>query len=121
MTVGQGWGQIVLLSLAGSLYQNIGIRMIQEVMPDVTVMDAFQLSTGRHSHLFKDLPEHLQAEIVRIVTVSIRNAFAVIVPASGIALIASAFLSVSHSRRLLHNCQDPGANMTPLSQRKKLY
>lgn len=102
MTIGQGWGQIVLLSLAGSLYQNIGIRMIQKVMPDATIMEAFQLSTGRHSHLFEDLPEHLQAEIVRIVTISIRNAFAVIVPASGIALIASAFLSVSHHRRLLN-------------------
>lgn len=89
------WGQIVLLSIAGSLYQNISIGMIRDAIPDVTTMEAFQLATGRHSHLYDDLPVHLQDEVIRIVTLSIRNAFAIIVPAAAIALIVSLFLSVS--------------------------
>lgn len=82
-------------------------------MPEVTRMQAFQLATGRHSHLYDELTPDLQDHIVRIVTVSIRNAFSIIVPAGAIALIASLFLSVSDLVDYPGECL---ANLSPIAQ-----
>lgn len=88
-------GQIVLLCLAGTLYQNIAFGRIMDVVPGISRFDAFQLTTGRHSPIFGNLSEELQIEVVEVVTLSIRNAFAPIVPAAALSLIGSFFMTVS--------------------------
>ncbi|KAI2618204.1 MFS general substrate transporter [Hypoxylon sp. NC1633] len=93
MAIAQMMGQIVLLSLAGSLYQNIGSQRIGEILPNLSAYDVQQLTTGRHSPIFDSLSPEIQTQVVQIVTLAIRDGFAAIVPASGLAFIASLFLS----------------------------
>lgn len=95
MAIGQMMGQIVLLCLAGTLYQNLAYTRIKAVVPGISRPGAFQLTTGRHSPTFDGLSEELQFEVVKIVTRGIRNAFAPIVPAAALSLIASLFMTVS--------------------------
>ncbi|KAF2792189.1 MFS general substrate transporter [Melanomma pulvis-pyrius CBS 109.77] len=93
MAIGQMMGQIVLLCLAGTLYQNLAYTRIIDVVPGISRPGAFQLTTGRHSPAFENLSEELQNEVVEIVTRGIRNAFAPIVPAAALSLIGSLFMT----------------------------
>ena len=92
---GQMMGQIVLLSVAGSLYQNMSWSSISRILPDAGYQEILQLTEGTHSPIYKSLSEAQQAQVVDAVTVAIRNGITALVPASALGLIGSVFLSVS--------------------------
>lgn len=88
-------GAIVILSVAGTLYQNIGVEKIGRILPSLTKDELLQLTSGRYSTLFQTLSEDVRAQVVQEVTVAIRNGFLILVAGSALALILSFFLSVS--------------------------
>ncbi|KAL4809571.1 MFS general substrate transporter [Aspergillus unguis] len=84
MAIGQMMGQIILLSVAGSLYQNISARKLSSILPrSYSASDIQQLTTGRHSPLFETLGGDVQGQVVEQVALAIRNTFAVVVAVSG--------------------------------------
>ncbi len=90
-------GAIVILAVAGSLYQNIGVEKISRVLPDASREELLQLTTGRYSDFFKSLSTDVRDQVVQEVTLAIRNGFLILVVGSALALISSFFLSVSIS------------------------
>jgi hypothetical protein len=103
MAIGQMLGQIALLSLAASLYQNIGVQKIHALLPHLSAQDVQQLTTGRQSSLFDGLSVEIQTVLIEQVTLAIRNTFAILIAASALAFIASLFLGV----RILISFQVP--------------
>ncbi|KAH6638613.1 major facilitator superfamily domain-containing protein [Truncatella angustata] len=101
MALGQTMGQIVILSLGGTLFQNIGSRGIKQIIPGISTQDAIHLTTGIHSSQFQSLGPELQAQVIAQVTLSIRNVFIVMVSTSALALI----MSLSLSRRKIYGTQ----------------
>lgn len=92
---GQMWGQIVVLSVGGSIYQNISLERLRDAIPGISNSGALQLTTGTHGTIFESLSSDSQDQVVHIVTDGMRYAFALLIPITGLALIGSLFLSVS--------------------------
>ncbi|KAL4869204.1 hypothetical protein BDV12DRAFT_196633 [Aspergillus spectabilis] len=92
MTIGQMLGQITLLSIAGSLYQNIGANKLSNLLPAYTGKEIEQLMMGRDSSLFHTLSLEMQRQVVEQVTLAIRNTFAVEIAASAVGFVGSMFL-----------------------------
>lgn len=90
-------GAIVILSVAGSLYQNIAIEKISRILPDATRNEILQLTSGRYSSIFTSLTADIRDQVVQIVTLAIRIGFRIPVVGSAPALISWFFLSVSIS------------------------
>lgn len=90
-------GAIVILSVAGSLYQNIGIDKISQIIPDATREQIMQLTSGRYSSIFQTLSVDARDQVVQEVTLAIRHGFLILVAGSALAFISSFFLSVSIS------------------------
>lgn len=88
-------GQIIVISIAGSLFQNIAAERIRHILPDYSSYDISQLTTGVHSTIFQGLSSEAQSQVVEQVTIAIRNVFILILAISAPALIGSLFLSVS--------------------------
>ena len=88
-------GAIVILAVAGSLYQNIGADKISRILPDVTREQVLQLTSGRYSSLFQSLDGDVRDQVVEAVTLAIRNGFRILVFGSALAFVTSFFLSVS--------------------------
>ena len=95
-------GAIVILSVAGSLYQNIVVEKIGRILPDATKAEISQLTSGRYSSIFQSLSTDVRDQVVQQVTLAIRNGFLILVVGSAIALISSFFLSVGTSTACLH-------------------
>lgn len=89
------WGQVVVLSVGGSIYQNISLERLRDAIPGISNSGALQLTTGTHGNIFESLDHDTQDQVVHIVTDGMRYAFALLIPISGLALIGSLFLSVS--------------------------
>lgn len=96
-------GAIVILSVAGSLYQNIGIERISRILPDATREEILQLTSGRYSSIFESLSANVRDQVVQEVTLAIRNGFLILVAGSALAFISSLFLSVSISNTYLRS------------------
>lgn len=90
-------GAIVILSVAGSLYQNIGVDKISRILPDATREEILQLTSGRYSPISQSLSAEVRDQVVQEVTLAIRNGFLMIVVGSALAFVSSFFLSVSIS------------------------
>ena len=98
-------GAIVILSVAGSLYQNIGVESLGQILPDATRAELLQLTSGRYSSIFQSLSTDLRDQVVQEVTFAIRNGFRILVVGSALALISSFFLSVSTPIAYLQSSQ----------------
>ena len=88
-------GQIAILSLGGSLFQNIGLQQLRKILPDASSEEVTQLTTGIHSSTFKEMNIYQQDQVIQVVTHSIRNVFTLMAAASALSFIASLFLTVS--------------------------
>lgn len=88
-------GQIIILSIGGSLFQNIGSELLSQILPDLPADDIIRLTTGTHSPIFEALSQDLQTRVVEQITLALRNVYFVMVATSGLAFIGSLFLSVS--------------------------
>ena len=96
-------GAIVILSVAGSLYQNIGIEKLSRILPQATREELLQLTSGRYSSIFQSLSVDVRDQVVQEVTIAIRHGFLILVAGSALAFISSFFLSVSISTVYLHS------------------
>jgi hypothetical protein len=112
-------GAIVILSVAGSLYQNIGAEKIGRILPDATRDEILQLTSGMYSPISQNLTVEVREQVVQEVTLAIRNGFLMIVVGSALAFVSSLFLSVSISTVYL---QSPHTgHLLTVFQRRKLY
>ncbi|KAI1660857.1 MFS general substrate transporter [Daldinia decipiens] len=93
MATAQTFGQIIVLSLAGSVFQNVAVRLIRQTLPEVSAQDAIQLTAGTTSPMFEALSHDNQTLVIEQLTLAIRDVFIVLVGTSGLGLIASIFLS----------------------------
>ncbi|KAL2752595.1 hypothetical protein ACRALDRAFT_1058457 [Sodiomyces alcalophilus JCM 7366] len=93
MAIGQTLGQIIILSLGGSLFQNIGAQRLSKILPGVSQEEIIELTTGTHSTVFEALDSDLQAQVVHTVTMAIRNVFYVLLATAAPGLIGSLCLS----------------------------
>ena len=87
-------GFILILSVAGTVFQNIASDKIHEVLPNAPPDDIVQLTTGIHSAIFRSLSNEHKFEVIERVTLAIGNVFLVMVAGSALAFIGSVFLSV---------------------------
>lgn len=94
-------GAIVILSVAGSLYQNIGAQKLSRIVPNATPEELLQLTSGRYSRIFQSLTPEVRDRVVQEVSLAIRNGFLILVAGSAIAFVSSFFLSVRFSLCLL--------------------
>lgn len=88
-------GQIMVISIAGALFQNIGSERIGHILPGLSSYEITQLTTGVHSPTFQNLSPEVQSQVVQQVTIAIRNVFILMLAISAPGLIGSLFLSVS--------------------------
>ncbi|KAK9772341.1 putative Major facilitator superfamily (MFS) profile domain-containing protein [Seiridium cardinale] len=88
----QNVGAITFLGVSGSIYGNVGVKLLGQVLPDMPAADLLQLTTGTHSPLYESLSAELQSEISTQVTFAIRDSFGIVVAASALGFIASLFL-----------------------------
>ena len=116
MAIGQMLGQVTILSVAGSLYQNTSIRRIQDLLPNATFETIFQFTTGRHSEAFESLTSGQQEDIIAIITVSIGNVFGTVVSGAAIGLLASILMSVRSTSYFA--CKELCADSGPKPARK---
>ncbi|KAI1470394.1 MFS general substrate transporter [Daldinia caldariorum] len=93
MATGQTFGQIIVLSLGGSVFQNVAVKLITQTLPNVSAEDAIQLTTGTSSSAFEALSADHQSQVIEQLTRAIRDVFIVLVGTSGLGLIGSVFLS----------------------------
>lgn len=95
-------GFIVILSISGAIFQNIGAQKISLIMPDAPFNDIIQLTAGTHSAIYKTLNPAIQVQVVEQITFALRNVFFVMVAGSALAFIGSLFLDVSVSLTFLY-------------------
>lgn len=93
MAVAQQMGFILILSIGGTIFQNIATERISQIIPNAPADDIVQLTTGTHSAIFKSLSSEVQGQVIEQVTLAIRNVFFVMVAGSALAFISSLFLS----------------------------
>jgi hypothetical protein len=62
--IGQQLGFVVILSMAGTIFQNIAALKISRILPDAPRSDIMQLTTGTHSAVFKSLGAAAQTQVV---------------------------------------------------------
>ncbi|KAI5854505.1 hypothetical protein GGS23DRAFT_590658 [Durotheca rogersii] len=93
MATGQMMGQIVVLSISGALFQNIGSDRLRTLLPDLSSDEILQLTTGANSPVFQGLGLELQPQVIEEVTLAIRNVFAVILATTALGLVGSVFMS----------------------------
>lgn len=98
-------GFILILSLAGTIFQNIASERISQILPNMPADDIVQLTAGTHSAVFKSLSLEVQFQIVEQVTLAIRNVFFIMVVGSALAFVGSLFLSVSFDLDTLYVLQ----------------
>ena len=95
-------GLIVILSVSGTIFQNIAAQKIGQIIPDASFSDVIQLTAGTHSMIYKSLGPVLQAEVVEQITFALRNVFFVMLAGSALAFIGSFFLNVGVSVKFLY-------------------
>ncbi|KAI1474602.1 MFS general substrate transporter [Daldinia eschscholtzii] len=93
MATGQTFGQIIVLGLGGSVFQNVAVKLITQALPDVSAADAIELTTGTASSAFEALSSEHQTQVIEQLTRAIRDVFIVLVGTSGLGFIGSVFLS----------------------------
>jgi hypothetical protein len=91
----QNIGAITFLGTAGSIFGNIAVQKLGQILPDLSRAELLQLTTGTHGESYQNLPRELQSSVSEEVTLAIRNVFGIIMVVSALSLIVSLFLSVS--------------------------
>jgi hypothetical protein len=94
-SIGQSLGQISILAIGGTLFQNIGAQKLAPLLPTATPGEILQLLAGTSSAYFQSLSGDLRDQVIEQITLAISNVFALIMAASALGLVTSLFLSVS--------------------------
>ncbi|RYP69281.1 hypothetical protein DL769_005302 [Monosporascus sp. CRB-8-3] len=95
MTVAQNLGAVTFLGISGSVFQNIAVARLSELLPNVSDDEVLQLTTGIHSTIYEGLDTNIQPAVIEQVTAAISNTFGILVAGSALGFIGSLFLGVS--------------------------
>ncbi|KAH6603963.1 major facilitator superfamily domain, partial [Trichoderma cornu-damae] len=93
MSIGQSLGQISILAIAGTLFQNIGAEKLRRILPSASQAEIQQLLAGTTSAYFQSLSGANREEVIEQIALSISNVFALIMAAAALGLVTSLFLS----------------------------
>ncbi|KAI9785099.1 MAG: hypothetical protein M1816_000510 [Peltula sp. TS41687] len=78
MSVAQDMGIVVLLAIAGTIYQNIAIQKIQQVLPGTPGATVQAVITGTSNPAFQSLAENARIRVVIQITSAMRNVWALL-------------------------------------------
>ncbi|KAL9122167.1 MAG: hypothetical protein Q9187_001282 [Circinaria calcarea] len=92
MSVAQSMGIVVFLAVMGSVYQNLAILRVSQVLPSDTAVNLRQLVAGTYSGIFKSLPESTRDEVVVAVISAMRFVWLMPLTAGAVTVIFSCFL-----------------------------
>ena len=93
-TAGQSMGQISILAIRGTLFQNIGFQKLAAFLPGAEHGEILQILTGTSDVFFRSLTREVQISLIEQVRLAITNVFALTAAASAVGLATSLFLTV---------------------------
>ncbi|RYP73051.1 hypothetical protein DL770_007852 [Monosporascus sp. CRB-9-2] len=92
MTVAQNLGAITYLGISGSVFQNITVARLSELLPNASDDEVLQFTTGIHSAVYNGLDANLQSAVIEQVTAAASNTFGLLVAGSALGFTGSLFL-----------------------------
>jgi hypothetical protein len=95
MAFGQALGGIVVLGVAGSVFQNLAPKYIAPLLPGASRADLQALMTGTNSAYYHGLDAAVREQVVTAVTRALSRTFAVNIAATAVAFVLSLLMSVS--------------------------
>jgi hypothetical protein len=97
MSVGQDLGIVVILAIAGSVYQNSALKNILPVIPDPTRDRAFNVMAGTSNPVFDALADSVKTEVIRQIVKAMSGVWALMIGTTALSFVLSFFLGVSLS------------------------
>ncbi|ORY58377.1 putative efflux pump antibiotic resistance protein [Pseudomassariella vexata] len=93
MSIGQIFGAITFLAMAGPVFQNVGFQKLSAILPAASVEEVQGLAAGTSSVLFQSLNGATRIQVVEQVTLAMRNGFAVLIAGAALGFISAMFLN----------------------------
>ena len=88
-------GIVVFLAVMGSIYQNLAIFEVSQILPSESAVNVRQLVAGTYSGMFKSLSESTRDQVVAAVISAMRFVWLMTLTAGAVTVILSCFLGVS--------------------------
>ncbi|KAK4235958.1 mfs drug efflux transporter [Achaetomium macrosporum] len=94
LSLAQGLGLVFFTSLFGSIFQNLGMRYIEPLVPPELLQEARDLLAGSKSDLFSSLSPEVREQVIAAIISALGKAYLASVAAAGVSLILSPFLGL---------------------------
>jgi hypothetical protein len=95
LSVAQGFGLVFFVSVAGDLFQNLGVQNVTPFVPASFQGDIRPLIAGTSSTLFSELSNTAKEQVTAGIVSAIGKVYPLSVAAAGLALLMAPFLGVS--------------------------
>lgn len=95
MSVGQDVGIVILLSVAGSIYQNKAALGLVAALPSFSKAEIETIVAGTATPIYRSLSAADKTTVIGVIVSSINDVFGVVIAAGAICLILSVFFGVS--------------------------
>ena len=95
MSVGQDVGIVILLSVAGSIYQNKAGLGLTAALPSFSKAEIETIVAGTATPTYRSLSAADKTTVIGVIVSSINDVFGVVIAAGAICLILSVFFGVS--------------------------
>ncbi|CAG8975977.1 hypothetical protein HYALB_00012312 [Hymenoscyphus albidus] len=92
MSVAQDLGIVVILAIAGTVYQNTAIKNITKAIPGTSRDDVFNIIAGTSSPAFTALPLDTQTEVVAQIVKAMSGVRALLIAGMALSFVLSLFL-----------------------------
>ena len=97
MSVGQDVGIVILLSVAGSIYQNKAALGLTAALPSFSKAEIETIVAGTATPTYRSLSAADKTTVIGVIVSSINDVFGVVIAAGAICLVLSVFFGVSLS------------------------
>lgn len=95
MSVGQDVGIVILLSVAGSIYQNKAALRLKAALPNISPADLETIASGTANPVYDSLDESDRSSVIAAIVASINDVFVVVIAAAAVCCVLAVFLGVS--------------------------
>lgn len=94
MSAAQDLGIVFILSLAGTVYQNLALKRVAHILPQANSEELTLVIAGTSSSGFKSLPDDTRNQIVVQIASSMSAVWAILIGIGALCFIMSLFLGV---------------------------
>lgn len=94
MSVSQDLGIVIILALAGTIYQNLALKRVTPLLAGLPASDVSQVIAGTSNAVFKSLDPSLRGKVVDEITKSMSAVWAMLTGVGALCFILSLFLRV---------------------------